>query len=96
MTYDVYGNVGLLQGLAETQQSFHHRFQAIMTGIDAAARVTLGQWEGAGQAGFTQTAADYERLHAAVLSAFSRLIVSTHESADSYARLTHHLHGLFD
>jgi len=96
MSYDVYGNVGRLKDLADTQQNFHNRFQTIMDAIDSAARNTLGQWEGAGQAGFTQASAEYERLHTAVQSAFSRLIASTQESADSYARLTHHLHGLFD
>ncbi|MDQ3733492.1 MAG: hypothetical protein M3400_05740 [Actinomycetota bacterium] len=96
MSYDVYGNVGRLKNLADTQQSFHSRFQTIMDSIDSAARHTLGQWEGAGQAGFTQASAEYERLHTAVQSAFSRLIASTHESADAYSRLTRHLHGLFD
>lgn len=96
MSYDVYGNVGRLNDLAETQQSFHSRFQTIMDSIDSAARQTLGQWEGAGQAGFTRTSAEYERLHTAVQSAFARLITSTHESADSYGRLTHHLQSLFD
>lgn len=96
MNYDVYGNVGLLQNLADTQQNFHNRFQGVMSSIDTVARQTLGQWDGAGQAGFSQASADYERLHTAVQSAFSRLITSTHESADSYSRLTHHLHGLFD
>jgi len=96
MTYDVYGNVGLLKNLADTQQSFHNRFQGVMTSIDTVARQTLGQWDGAGQAGFTQASAEYERLHTAVQGAFSRLITSTNESADSYGRLTHHLHGLFD
>ncbi len=96
MSYDVYGNVGRLKDLADTQQIFHNRFQTIMDAIDSAARNTLGQWEGAGQAGFTQASAEYERLHTAVQSAFSRLIASTQESAASYARLTHHLHGLFD
>lgn len=96
MSWDVYGNVGLLQNLADTQQSFHGRFQGIMGSIDTVARRTLGQWEGAGQAGFTQASAEYERLHTAVLSAFSRLITSTQETADSYGRLTNHLHGLFD
>lgn len=96
MSYDVYGNVGRLKNLADTQQNFHNRFQTIMDSIDSAARNTLGQWEGAGQAGFTHASAEYERLHTAVQSAFSRLIASTHESADAYARLTHHLHGLFD
>lgn len=94
--YDVYGHVGRLTDLAETQQGFHNRFQAIMNSIDSAARKTLGQWEGAGQAGFTQASSEYERLHTAVQSAFSRLISSTRESADSYGRLTHQLHGLFD
>lgn len=96
MSYDVYGHVGRLNNLADTQQSFHNRFQSIMTSIDAAARQTLGQWEGAGQAGFTNASAEYERLHTAVQSAFSRLITSTQESAGSYGRLTHHLQGLFD
>lgn len=96
MSYDVYGNVGLLNGLADSQQQFHNRFRGIMSGIDAVARATLGQWEGAGQAGFTQTAADYERVHTEVLAAFSRLIVSTQESSDSYGRLTRQLQDLFD
>ncbi len=96
MSYDVYGHVGRLNNLADTQQSFHNRFQTIMTSIDSAARQTLGQWDGAGQAGFTHASTEYEALHTAVQSAFSRLIASTHESADSYGRLTHHLHSLFD
>lgn len=96
MSYDVYGNVGKLENLADTQQSFHNRFQGIMASIDTVARQALGQWDGAGQAGFTQTSAEYVRLHTAVLSAFSRLITGTHESADSYRRLSNHLHGLFD
>lgn len=96
MSYDVYGNVGLLNNLADTQQGFHNRFQTVMNSIDTVARQTLGQWDGAGQAGFTRASAEYERLHTAVQSAFSRLITSTHESADAYGRLTHHLHGLFD
>ncbi|MBA3411453.1 MAG: hypothetical protein H0U15_11595 [Geodermatophilaceae bacterium] len=96
MSWDVYGNVGLLKNLADTQQSFHNRFQGVMNSVDSAARQTLGQWDGAGQAGFSQASVEYERLHTAVQSAFSRLIASTNESADSYGRLTHHLHGLFD
>lgn len=96
MNWDVYGNVGLLNNLADTQQNFHNRFQGVMNEVDSVAQRTLGQWDGAGQAGFTQASAEYERLHTAVQSAFSRLIASTHESADSYGRLTHQLHGLFD
>ncbi len=96
MNWDVYGNVGLLNNLADTQQNFHNRFQTVMNEVDSVAQRTLGQWDGAGQAGFTQASAEYERLHTAVQSAFSRLIASTHESADSYGRLTHQLQGLFD
>jgi len=96
MSWDVYGSVGMLKSLADTQQNFHNRFQGVMNSIDSVAKKTLGQWDGAGQAGFTQASAEYERLHTAVQSAFSRLITSTHESADSYGQLTHHLHGLFD
>ena len=96
MNWDVYGNVGLLNNLADTQQNFHNRFQGVMNEVDSVAQRTLGQWDGAGQAGFTQASAEYERLHTAVQSAFSRLIASTHESADSYGRLTHQLQGLFD
>lgn len=96
MSWDVYGSVGMLKSLADTQQNFHNRFQGVMNSIDSVAKQTLGQWDGAGQAGFTQASAEYERLHTAVQSAFSWLISSTHESADSYGRLTHHLHGLFD
>ncbi len=96
MNWDVYGNVGRLNNLADTQQNFHNRFQGVMNEVDSVAKRTLGQWEGAGQAGFTQASAEYERLHTAVQSAFSRLIASTHESADSYGRLTHQLQGLFD
>lgn len=95
MTYDVYGNVGLLKNLADTQQGFHNRFQSIMDSIDAAARQTLGQWDGAGQAEFTQTSAEYQRLHTAVQTAFSRLITRTHDSAESFGRLTQQLRGLF-
>lgn len=96
MNWDVYGHVGLLNNLADTQQNFHNRFQGVMNEVDSVAKRTLGQWDGAGQAGFTQASAEYERLHTAVQSAFSRLIASTHASADSYGRLTHQLHGLFD
>ncbi len=96
MNWDVYGNVGLLNNLADTQQNFHNRFQGVMNEVDSVAQRTLGQWDGAGQAGFTQASVEYERLHTAVQSAFSRLIASTHESADSYGRLTHQLQGLFD
>jgi uncharacterized protein YukE len=83
MSWDVYGSVGMLKSLADTQQNFHNRFQGVMNSIDSVAKQTLGQWDGAGQAGFTQASAEYERLHTAVQSAFSRLISSTHESADS-------------
>lgn len=96
MKYDIYGDVGRLNELADNQQSYHARFAGIMDGISTAATQTMSQWSGAGQEGFTATSVEYEQLYESVQQAFTRLIGSTRDSAESYAGLTRSLQSLFN
>lgn len=93
--FEVYGNVGALQGLAGDQQAHMSRFKGIMGQIDAQAQQTLGQWEGAGNPEFRKLSDEYQTHFNAVLSAFAKMVDATDGAADNYQRLCNYLNGLF-
>ncbi|MGW1678628.1 WXG100 family type VII secretion target [Saccharopolyspora sp. NPDC002376] len=93
--FEVYGNVGALQGLAGEQQGYLSRFKAIMATIDSHAKDTIKQWEGSGQPGFQSRSNEYNQQFQSVNNAFAKLIDSTDGAANNYSKLTNNLNNLF-
>ncbi|WP_017594425.1 WXG100 family type VII secretion target [Nocardiopsis potens] len=95
MSYEVYGNVAGLQGLAEDQQGHLSRFQAIMEEIKTQSETTVNKWEGSGNEQFKAKAEEFDTQFASVNDAFARVIDATDGAANSYSRLTNYLNNLF-
>lgn len=93
--FEIYGNVGALQSLAGEQQGYLSRFGGIMSTIDAHAKQTLGQWEGAGTAEFTRLNSQYNAHFQSVLSSFAKLVDATDGAGQNYSRLVGTLSGMF-
>ncbi|WP_116246336.1 WXG100 family type VII secretion target [Nocardiopsis sp. FIRDI 009] len=93
--FDVYGNVGQLEGLASDQQAHLARFTAIMSQINEQSESTVSQWEGSGSAQFQAKAQEFDSHFAEVNAAFSKMIEATSGTAEKYGRLTNYLNSLF-
>ncbi|MBE1532094.1 WXG100 family type VII secretion target [Actinomadura algeriensis] len=93
--FDVYGHSGRLQGLADEQAHHLARFQALLSQIDAQARATLAEWEGAGRDGARRLFDEYEERFAQVNDKFRRLVESTEGAGTQYAALGRTLEGMF-
>ncbi|OLT28637.1 hypothetical protein BJF83_14750 [Nocardiopsis sp. CNR-923] len=93
--FDVYGNVGQLEGLASDQQAHLARFTAIMSQINEQSENTVNQWEGSGSPQFQAKAQEFDAQFAEVNAAFSKMIAATGDTADKYSRLTRYLDSLF-
>ncbi|NYH52444.1 MULTISPECIES: WXG100 family type VII secretion target [Nocardiopsis] len=93
--FDVYGDVGGLEGLASDQQAHLSRFTAIMSQINEQSESTVSQWEGSGSTQFQAKAQEFDAQFSEVNAAFSKMITATSDTADKYGRLTRYLDGLF-
>ncbi|RNL84374.1 WXG100 family type VII secretion target [Halostreptopolyspora alba] len=93
--FEVYGNVGGLQGLSADQQGHLSRFQGIMEQIKSQSESTVSKWEGSGNEQFQAKAEEFDSQFEAVNSAFAKLIDATDGAADNYAKLSKHLNNLF-
>jgi WXG100 family type VII secretion target len=90
-TFEIYADVDGINGLADTQQAYRQRFQALMEQVEAQAQTTVSQWEGSGSDQFKTSADRYHQHFAQVQAAFAKLIGATGEAATSYASLWRYL-----
>jgi WXG100 family type VII secretion target len=94
-TFEIYGDVDGINGLADSQQAYRQRFQALMEQIDTQAQGTVRQWEGSGSDQFKTSADQYHQHFAQVQAAFAKLISATGEAANNYANLCRYLVNQF-
>ncbi|CAM4036282.1 hypothetical protein GCM10009799_22540 [Nocardiopsis rhodophaea] len=95
MSFEVYGNVGGLQNLAEEQQGYLQRFQGIMEQIKTQSSSTVDKWEGSGSPEFQAKAQEFDSHFNQVNSAFAKVIDATDGAANNYRKLSNYLNGLF-
>lgn len=79
--FEVYGNPGRLDGLADTQFTYQARFDAILDQLSTVAATTRGDWSGAGRdqygASHIAQTAEYQEVQAQ----FRKLAELTTEAA---------------
>ncbi|MDS1270154.1 WXG100 family type VII secretion target [Lipingzhangella sp. LS1_29] len=95
MSYEVYGNVGMLEELSADQQGYMSRFHGIMDEIRTQSEDTVNRWEGAGSQEFQAKAEEFDSHFNGVLSAFAKMIDATDESANNYSQLVRTFNNMF-
>ncbi|THV40140.1 WXG100 family type VII secretion target [Glycomyces buryatensis] len=82
--YELYGNVGALQGLADVQHTYRGRFDGILAQIQGHVSTVQGKWVGAGTAGFASFNTESEGEFTELQAAFQRLATATEDSASNW------------
>lgn len=81
MAERVRWNIGGMQGLADSQDGAHARFQGILSDVKASrARLLGGMWAGAGTEEYTGKQNQHEGNYDALQSSFRQLIQATNNS----------------